>query len=162
MTEPIFGPNGNNYGRDPKHPEVLGLKAFDPAQITEPSDHFIANVNKMAEALNDTPLMSRKREAKDRSWIEDQQHENGNYECWCSSCNRVFFGHKRRVTCKLCVHPAERLSMATVAVSIKLLLSLLEQSRGYVADGAHDQSGTALLERIDATLKLHKTIKELQ
>lgn len=35
-------------------------------------------------------------------WPEDFQHENGMYLCNCSDCKSVFFGHKRRVTCKVC------------------------------------------------------------
>lgn len=34
---------------------------------------------------------------------EDFSHENGNYQCRCYRCGHYFVGHKRRVTCKLCV-----------------------------------------------------------
>jgi hypothetical protein len=36
------------------------------------------------------------------NWPEDFSHENGNYQCLCCSCNKVFVGHKRRVVCKQC------------------------------------------------------------
>lgn len=39
---------------------------------------------------------------KSRDWTEDADHENGNYSCWCTSCESAFIGHKRRTTCKLC------------------------------------------------------------
>lgn len=37
-----------------------------------------------------------------RDWEEDFNHENGNYQCICNSCEEYFIGHKRRVTCKIC------------------------------------------------------------
>lgn len=40
-----------------------------------------------------------------RSWHEDREHENGNYDCICSQCNEVFTGHKRRVICRICAKP---------------------------------------------------------
>lgn len=39
-----------------------------------------------------------------RDWSEDAGHENGSYDNVCTSCKRVFTGHKRRVTCKECAH----------------------------------------------------------
>ena len=38
----------------------------------------------------------------DRDFIEDTTHENGNYENICCICTEHFFGHKRRVVCKIC------------------------------------------------------------
>lgn len=40
-----------------------------------------------------------------RDWSEDFADENGNYMNTCHSCQKVFFGYKRRVTCKLCAPP---------------------------------------------------------
>jgi hypothetical protein len=37
-----------------------------------------------------------------RNWAEDFSHENGNYQCLCVECKKIFIGHKRRVICKLC------------------------------------------------------------
>jgi len=48
-----------------------------------------------------------------RDWPEDFEHENGNYMCNCSTCGKRFFGHKRRVTCKLCATPASKPEAAT-------------------------------------------------
>jgi hypothetical protein len=47
----------------------------------------------------------------ERSWKEDEAHENGNYSCECCECGRTFFGHKRRVVCKVCAAvPADKAS----------------------------------------------------
>jgi len=43
-------------------------------------------------------------DSSDRDWIEDFGHENGNYQCNCIRCNKHFYGHKRRIVCKLCSH----------------------------------------------------------
>ena len=40
---------------------------------------------------------------KDKCFPEDYSHENGKYLNMCSECKDVFIGHKRRVTCKLCL-----------------------------------------------------------
>ena len=37
-----------------------------------------------------------------RDWVEDFQHENGQYSCKCVKCENVFIGYKRRAVCKLC------------------------------------------------------------
>ena len=37
-----------------------------------------------------------------RDWPEDFPHDNGNYSCLCCSCKKHFYGHKRRITCKVC------------------------------------------------------------
>lgn len=37
-----------------------------------------------------------------RDWTEDFSHENGNYLNPCIVCGNDFFGHKRRVICKVC------------------------------------------------------------
>lgn len=41
------------------------------------------------------------------NWPEDFGHENGFYSNTCTYCKRVFFGHKRRVVCRLCAMPSE-------------------------------------------------------
>jgi hypothetical protein len=38
-------------------------------------------------------------------WPEDFAHENGEYMCRCVHCEHIFFGHKRRVSCKVCAYP---------------------------------------------------------
>lgn len=37
-----------------------------------------------------------------RDWTEDFAHENGRYLCGCCKCGQNFFGHKRRVVCRVC------------------------------------------------------------
>lgn len=37
-----------------------------------------------------------------KNWKEDYPHENGNYICRCTMCGSLFYGHKRRVICKVC------------------------------------------------------------
>lgn len=37
-----------------------------------------------------------------RDWLEDAEHENGNYQNQCIACKHTFVGHKRRVLCKYC------------------------------------------------------------
>lgn len=37
-----------------------------------------------------------------RNWQEDFPHENGRYIGRCMYCDRHYWGHKRRVVCKLC------------------------------------------------------------
>lgn len=32
----------------------------------------------------------------DRDWVEEFQHENGQYICQCGKCKKTSFGHKRR------------------------------------------------------------------
>jgi hypothetical protein len=41
-----------------------------------------------------------------RNWTEDYPHENGNYQNLCYTCNRFFYGHKRRVICRDCTTAA--------------------------------------------------------
>lgn len=35
-------------------------------------------------------------------WPEDFAHENGNYMNTCVHCRSLFYGHKRRASCKVC------------------------------------------------------------
>lgn len=39
-------------------------------------------------------------------WPEDYSDENGQYQCECTTCGKLFIGHKRRITCKLCAAPS--------------------------------------------------------
>jgi len=43
--------------------------------------------------------------ANPEDWTEDYAYENGNYMCLCVTCGKQFFGHKRRVTCRVCAKP---------------------------------------------------------
>ena len=44
-----------------------------------------------------------------RDWLEDAEHENGNYQCRCYKCSQGFLGHKRRIVCKICETFADHL-----------------------------------------------------
>lgn len=44
---------------------------------------------------------------KSRDWTEEFNQENGNYSNNCHVCGNLFFGYKRRITCKLCFNKAE-------------------------------------------------------
>jgi hypothetical protein len=39
-----------------------------------------------------------------RSYAEDFELENGNYLNRCCACRHLFFGYKRRVICRECLH----------------------------------------------------------
>lgn len=47
-----------------------------------------------------------------RNWPEDFAHENGNYQCICGGCGKMFYGHKRRVTCRVCAYPSAAITLA--------------------------------------------------
>lgn len=50
-------------------------------------------------------------------WSEDFAAENGRYLTRCGICGRMFEGHKRRVTCKLCSRSASGAEKWTVEAS---------------------------------------------
>lgn len=50
---------------------------------------------------------------------EDYPHENGNYINICRKCGNEFFGHKRRVWCKLCLNDSSSDSREQPRESIK-------------------------------------------
>ena len=43
-----------------------------------------------------------------RDWVQDFSHENGQYQCRCYACQRMFYGHKRRVECHDCATNIEK------------------------------------------------------
>jgi hypothetical protein len=53
----------------------------------------------MAPTLNTDHLGPGK---ETRDWPDDFSHENGCYQCRCYKCERMFYGHKRRVFCNDC------------------------------------------------------------
>jgi len=61
-----------------------------------------------------------------RNWLEDFDHDNGCYENACVSCRATFFGHKRRVTCKICS------ALATATAKIEALEAKLAASEGLI------------------------------
>lgn len=88
--------------------------------------------------LRASPAVSQKDGAavEGRDWIEDASHENGNYQCLCSTCGNTFIGHKRRVTCKACA--------ATTASAIESIADELEaEASNYEGDFADTVKGCA-------------------
>ena len=58
--------------------------------------------NRRAEAVPEGYKLLKDTTEDERSWVEDREHENGNYYNLCGHCGRQFIGHKRRVVCKSC------------------------------------------------------------
>lgn len=52
--------------------------------------------------MNKTTDTPQGKDGVSRDWPEDFSHENGNYNCECYLCHKIFVGHKRRVVCKVC------------------------------------------------------------
>jgi hypothetical protein len=65
---------------------VVRYVPFVPAPPASASDYFIPETS--------------------GDWPEDFSGENGQYQNKCTSCGKLFIGHKRRVTCKVCANPA--------------------------------------------------------
>ena len=40
--------------------------------------------------------------SKPEDWPGDAICENGNYQCCCQKCHRMFIGLKRRFLCRIC------------------------------------------------------------
>jgi hypothetical protein len=83
-----------------------------------------------------------------RDWVEDAPHENGNYQCLCSTCGYTFIGHKRRVTCKACA--------ATTASASEDLECLIADLPGY----APDRSGLNMEQHSDGLYVLRSDVQE--
>lgn len=97
----------------------------------------------------------------ERSWKEDESHENGNYHCICCDCGRTFQGHKRRPLCKVCTdnpplavaatsgraRPYEESSAALASTP-----AVIEPSASS-AEARKPLHYAELLERIDAAMK---------
>ena len=83
------------------------------------------------------------------NWPEDFDHENGQYECRCCICKATFYGHKRRVVCKLCDKPKEQpMNTMSVAPFIKAHRNLAamqkQAAHRYTEDGNTEGAATAL------------------
>jgi hypothetical protein len=78
------------------------LKITDIDEDTE-DDELIEKIRvRLTGGSVPTPDHLRKRDESDRDWKEDFTHENGNYMNGCMYCKQMFYGHKRRVVCKIC------------------------------------------------------------
>lgn len=74
-----------------------------------------------------------------RNWLEDMQHENGNYRVPCIKCKSWFTGHKRRYICKTCAEPdfskvplSEIQENTTMLINAKIKLELQNLLIGFV------------------------------
>ncbi len=81
--------------------EQLGIrencKVVVEAQVT-PRGTTVSEVRVANEGLDNThPAWD-----DPRNWTEDYAHENGQYMNRCLSCRRIFYGYKRRISCKSC------------------------------------------------------------
>ena len=82
--------NGRHHERDQNADIIAGFS--EKLRALARTDH-------VEDKLGMVPI-------KPGNWPEDSSHENGNYECKCCHCGATFYGHKRRVTCKVCASPA--------------------------------------------------------
>ncbi len=60
-------------------------------------------INLSKSGINGSNAAIKFKEQLKYSYIEDFDHENENYQNKCSVCGKMFFGHKRRTRCKLCI-----------------------------------------------------------
>jgi ribosomal protein S27AE len=63
--------------------------------------------------------------AKDPNWLQDYANGENQYQNQCPSCDRFFFGHKRRVFCQSCVY--NELEMAKDAGDVEGIHTLEHQ-----------------------------------
>lgn len=68
------------------------------------------------------------------NWPEDSSHENGNYECKCCHCGATFYGHKRRVVCKVCASQAPERSISVDAEIVAAMQSIEADENGQRKD----------------------------
>ena len=80
--------------RECRKPNIHRESARDMMRSAEAKADAALAASGSGEAKEDLP--------EDRDWKDDFQHDNGNYECMCFECGRNFYGHKRRVVCKVC------------------------------------------------------------
>lgn len=62
-----------------------------------------------------------------RNWTEDYPHENGNYICFCKTCNNTFIGHKRRILCKECDEKAIHINFTNRTYTIEEIEKAIEE-----------------------------------
>lgn len=80
-------------------------------------------------------------------WPEDFEHENGNYQRRCITCEGAFIGHKRRHQCKVCADKPQTpedlrddiwgravLSTVDINTAITILKKVVGMSRSIAPD----------------------------
>jgi len=70
-------------------------------QKVEPTSE---NGNSTKPPVSSSFLVRAGKGQSEADWIEDFTHENGNYMNKCINCEEMFFGHKRRVVCRICAN----------------------------------------------------------
>ena len=64
-----------------------------------------------SEALHAAMIKDCQANATAHDWPDDYVYDNGMYMNICHACSTKFFGHKRRITCKVCADKfAEKMS----------------------------------------------------
>lgn len=87
----------------PKHQEVAE-KLMDAGIVSKGANYItqlLANEFPLPASPGLKSIPFRPYESA-HNWPEDCEHENGLYQNECCYCHKIFYGHKRRVICKLC------------------------------------------------------------
>lgn len=182
-AKPVEGADQRPFIAAEMYRLVDGMKASeDISEVAERLEKLaghLAKQNNPIPAAVQVPTMP-------GNWPEDASHENGDYECRCVTCKQTFYGHKRRVVCKVCASPnaAVRVDERQWPKSCDALgiarcdhpnscgcsranaeAELLPVLRHYVTDaiandrlGDHAEINGSVLARIDAALA-HKESK---
>jgi len=88
-----------------------------------------------------------------KDWTEDFEHENGMYQNRCRTCNELFIGHKRRMTCKECA--SKQVSVEPVvkpACDEQILQAKIDENEYWLkflnADASNIIHTTSLINRV--------------
>jgi hypothetical protein len=108
-------------------PQVYYYWASENGNVEEPT-HWMYQPDWFAVAAPQ-PAPAPVQVDDSRSWPEDAQHENGDYECECVTCGRHFIGHKRRHVCKACAHPPA--PAADGAVELGHIYTLIDEVKSW-------------------------------
>src|SRR5690242_8574154 len=79
----------------------------------------------------------------DRDWLEDFEHENGQYQCICVMCGKSFIGHKRRTCCEICT-PKQKIKQMTPSQEKVLAVLRLMREEWNFAEFRHGNTWVAL------------------
>lgn len=61
-----------------------------------------------------------------KDYEEDFCHENGKYQNTCCICGHRFYGHKRRVVCKVCINRPKRKKLAQQHINQVAINAVME------------------------------------
>ena len=89
--------------------DVEAFKTRVKETVTDGLERNLDAMKNIDKKIDGKKLMDKHRqnlievlEESPRNWSEDFPHENGMYMCRCVKCREYFYGHKRRVVCKVC------------------------------------------------------------